>query len=322
MHLNRVCNLNHFDDPGLQATLRDIYDNDSVFTSQIHRKSWEVASAVMALRQGGALHEGARILGVGAGKEVTIFHLTRHVGDGGEVHATDLYVDAGIWAEHAPGQMLLDPMQCSPSGFGWVPERLIVQHMDARWLRYPDNHFDGVFTSSSIEHFGTREDVALAAAEIGRVLKPGGIASISTEWMISGGVYMGFDGVMLFDADAIQRYIVEPSDLKMMDTLEHEVDAESLATEVELEKAIANLTYPHVVLRHKGYQFTSVHLALRKPGGDDEEVLIRRDDGEVVERLTITHPAVTAPIPADDIEADMLVATRKGRKKKEAAPTA
>lgn len=304
MNLNRVCNLRHFADPDLRQTLLDIYGSDTVFTSQIHRKSWEVASAVMALRQGGALREGARILGVGAGKEVTIFHLTRYAG---EVHATDLYVDAGIWSEHAPGQMLLDPLACAPFP-DWQPQRLIVQHMDARRLRYPDNHFDGVFTSSSIEHFGTREDVAQAAAELGRVLKPGGVATISTEWMISGGASMGFDGVLLFDEDAIRRYIVEPSGLAMVDDLEFEVDDESLATEVTLEAAIARLTYPHVVLRHKGYQFTSVHLALRKPG--------RSAEWEYSRGGGVTRPAVTAPIPADDMETP--VATRKRATKKKA----
>ena len=42
-------------------------------------------------------------------------------------------------------------------------------------LRYPDDTFDGIFSSGSIEHFGDLQDVANAAYEMGRVLKPGGV---------------------------------------------------------------------------------------------------------------------------------------------------
>lgn len=305
MHLNRVCNLKDFKNAAFRTGLDDIFGESCAYDGKVHRKSAEIANAVMALRQGGATRPGARVLGIGAGKEPTIFHLTRFA----EVHATDLYLDAGVWSENAPAQMLIDPMAVEldifgkkvfPADLGCLPERLIVQHMDARNLRYPDNHFDGVFTSSSIEHFGSREDVAAATREIGRVLKPGGIASISTEWMISGSAYMGFDGVLLFDEDAIRRYIVEPSGLEMVDTLEYEVDDETMATEVTLEDAIQHTTYPHIVLSHEGYKFTSVHLALRKPGedagGDDNTVSIWHDD-RVVERLVIP-PEVPDEKPA------------------------
>lgn len=263
MNHNRVCNLSDFQDQALRATLDDVFNSPDVYDNQIQRKSAEIASAVMALREGGALRPDARILGMGAGVEWTIFYLTRHVA---EVHATDVYAEAGIWAGHAPARMLTSPSLEAPIGYDWNPQRLIVQHMDARELRYPDAHFDAVFTSSSIEHFGTREDVAAAAREMGRVLKPGGIAAISTEWMISGSPYMGFGGVLLFDEDAIQRYIVEPSGLEMVDALQTDVDEDTLGTEVTLASAIEHMTYPHIVLRHEGYLFTSVHLALRKPG--------------------------------------------------------
>ena len=56
--------------------------------------------------------------------------------------------------------------------------------MDGRRLTFPDASFDAVFTVSSIEHFGAPGDVARAAAEIGRVLRPGGHALIITECLV------------------------------------------------------------------------------------------------------------------------------------------
>ena len=311
MNHNRVCNLSDFEDSALRDVLDDMFNSPDVYGNQIQRKSAEIASAIMALREGGVLRPDARILGVGAGVERTIFYLTRHVA---EVHATDMYAEAGIWAGHAPARMLTSPILEAPIGYDWNPQRLIVQHMDARELRYPDAHFDAVFTSSSIEHFGTREDVAAAAREMGRVLKPGGIAAISTEWMISGSPYMGFGGVLLFDEDAIQRYIVEPSGLEMIDALQMDVDEDTLGTEVTLASAIEHMTYPHIVLRHEGYLFTSVHLALRKPGGDGDAVEIRHDD-QVVERIPVTpHKDVPDEKPAS-ITSDTLPARKRTPKK-------
>ena len=52
-------------------------------------------------------------------------------------------------------------------------------------LELADASFDVVFSLSSIEHFGSRRDVARAAAEIGRVLRPGGHAFVVTECFVA-----------------------------------------------------------------------------------------------------------------------------------------
>ncbi len=61
-----------------------------------------------------------------------------------------------------------------------------MQHIDGRWLRFPDETFDGIYSSGSIEHFGGLDFVANAAFEMGRVLKPGGVLTLSTEFKIAG----------------------------------------------------------------------------------------------------------------------------------------
>src|SRR5687767_6741595 len=111
----------------------------------------------------GALTRTSRVVGIGAGKEDTLFYLTKFVD---QVVATDLYVSSESWGDFAPSEMLGDPAQFSPYP-DFEPARLVVENMDARHLRYPDGSFDGVFSLGSIEHFGSFEDIAQAAAEMG-----------------------------------------------------------------------------------------------------------------------------------------------------------
>src|SRR3546814_19579580 len=82
----------------------------------------------------------------------------------------------------------------------WNPRRLVVQHMDALDLRYEDDSFDAIFSSSSIEHFGTHADVARSIRQAHRVLKPGGVLSLSTELRIAGPV-PGPPAILQFDCD-------------------------------------------------------------------------------------------------------------------------
>ena len=59
--------------------------------------------------------------------------------------------------------------------------------MDATTLDFPSETFDIAFSFSSIEHFGGRnhEGALKSMKEIERVLKPGGIAVIATEYMLN-----------------------------------------------------------------------------------------------------------------------------------------
>ncbi|MDQ4132797.1 MAG: FkbM family methyltransferase [Actinomycetota bacterium] len=284
--LNKPCELEDFSHPELVPVIRDVCGYKlshlpAEFPHQAeHRKDWEVAMAVRAFRQLGVLHRDATLLGVAAGVEDTTFYLTRHVR---QVFATDRYLDSGEWSTVAPLSMLADPQAVAP--FDFDPNRLIVQHMDGRRLRYPDETFDGVFSSSSVEHFGDLQDVANAAYEMGRVLKPGGVLSLSTEIRLSGppgGI--GWPGMTLvFSPENLQRFIIDASGLEPVDELQTTVSDSTLATQRDITLAIqdhhakvaaagdealdeyALWEFPHLVLVHEGYVFTSVHLALRKP---------------------------------------------------------
>jgi SAM-dependent methyltransferase len=218
-------------------------------------------------------------LGVSAGTEVTSFYLTSFVG---EVVATDVY-STPIWNTYSPARMLVEPERFAPYPF--ARDRLSVRDMDGRALDLPSASFDGVFCSSSIEHFGSFAQIANAAYEMGRVLKPGGLLAISTEYLLSGPESSdGWQDVRLFRHADLERYIVQASGLEPTGPLSTSVSKPTLATEWELSlyaddqsrhlerqgdyPRIAETVwshYPCLVVRHKGHVFTSVHLALRKP---------------------------------------------------------
>lgn len=225
------------------------------------RKEWEIGIALDTLRENGAVHDEAFILGVGAGNEPTIYHLTNETK---MVFATDIYLDSGAWNANAPIEMLEYP-QYFAGDIKFDCNRLVVQHMDGRFLNYPDNFFDGIFSSGSIEHFGGWDDIAQSAREMGRVLKQGGILSLSTEFKISG-EGDGWDGVKLLSAEDLDRYIIKPSGLTLIDEPNYTVNEQTLAHEMTLLEAIAikDKTQIETVLNYNGFQFTSVHLALRK----------------------------------------------------------
>lgn len=255
MHYNRVLNISDYEPLGCR-----------------NRKDWETAMARKTLHDFGAVHPNALILGVGAGRERLIYELSTQVRF---VFATDIYLAPGRWHEWHDAQMLIDPSQHAHAFAEDIPHdarHIIPLHMDGRALRFPDNTFDGIFSSGSIEHFGEQdkfpqwEAVEEAARELGRVVKPGGIVSLSTEFKTAGSGW-GFDIVRCLNRDDLMRYIVEPSGLELVDDLRTGVSPETLATAFPLHGFHEGRT-PEIdaVVTHDGYTFTSVHLALRKAG--------------------------------------------------------
>jgi SAM-dependent methyltransferase len=281
---NKLCCVEDFAHPDLTATIRAVFPHDvdrfgpGFPIGREYRKHWEVAMAARALGDLGVLHDRAEVLGVGAGHEPTIFWLTTKVA---RVFSTDLYLDPGVWSEFASGSMLTEPGRHWPSP--WNPRRLVAQHMNGLDLQYEDDSFDAIFSSSSIEHFGTLADVRRAAAEMCRVLKPGGVLSLSTEYRLEGP--SSIPGVLLFDADGLREHIigtlpwspVSPLDLKLSPaTRQDERDLTDYVIEwrehfaqhggLAVWHALEFRTYPQILLRHGESLFTSVHLALRKHG--------------------------------------------------------
>jgi SAM-dependent methyltransferase len=269
----KVLGIEDFADPELRELIRDAFapELDRIgpdFPDGVeHRKHWEVAMAIRALRAAGAVHPEAEVLGVAAGFEFTIYWLTREVR---RVFATDLYLDSGVWHEIANESMLVDPGRFYSGE--WDPRRLVVQHMDALELRYPDESFDAVFSSSSIEHFGSHENVRRALAEMHRVLKPGGLLSISTEFRLDG-PSPGAPDCLMFDAGELEATMLDGFGWEPLDEFDPRISANTLAVALTPDQVFARtasgspvewLEVPHLVLRHEDWLWTSCHLALKK----------------------------------------------------------
>ena len=110
---------------------------------------------------------GARVLDVGSPKLLSLFLAAKGAA---EVHATDL-VDYFFerYAAYTKTAMR--------EGRGQYQMRSV----DARSLTYADGFFDRAFSISAIEHIPGDGD-SLAMKELGRVLKPGGIACLTVPW--------------------------------------------------------------------------------------------------------------------------------------------
>jgi len=290
----KLCELADFRDPDLRALIRDMATEDigpEYPDGTEHRKPWEVAMTARALRDFGALREDAEILGVGAGREATVFWLTRHVR---RVFATDLYLMEDSWSETDSGaQMLVAPDRGVQ--MDWNPRRLIVQHMDGRKLSYEDESFDGIFSSGSIEHFGTLDEIRESVEEMHRVLRPGGVAAIATEYRLAGPP-PGMPGTVLFDERELRQVVLDGLDWELASPLDLSSSDQTLTTVIDWDSLFETdmpkpsmldkvkdlfgmevnlpppqikqgpLIYPHVVLQKDEHMWTSVHVALIKPG--------------------------------------------------------
>jgi SAM-dependent methyltransferase len=186
------------------------------------------------------------------------------------VFATDLYLTPGDWGHTATTGMLTDPQRFWAGGFD--RRRLVVQHMDALDLQHPDGAFDGVFSSSSIEHFGDLDDVSRAMDEIHRVLRPGGVVSLSTEFRLDGPP-PGLPGILMFDREQIVEQIIGDRAWTLVGgPLDLEPSPATLDVRVPFASAVADIeshsphwsVFPHLVLEEGPLCWTSVHLVLRK----------------------------------------------------------
>ena len=272
----KLCEFSDFADPELGDLIRDVYASDRDHfgepdfpVGREYRKYWEVAMTLRAFRALGALREDAKVLGVGAGHEATIYWLTRHVE---KVVATDLYEQEDIWSESDSGsEMLTDPGRYWDGA--WNPERLEVRHMSGLDLDFEDESFDAIFSSSSIEHFGDFADVRRSVEEMFRVVRPGGVVALATEFRLEG-PGLGLPGLLRFDEPELRSLLLDGLWWDPATPFDMSISDETVSRPVLMSDAIADIEsgkqgwsqYPHIVLRDGPYLWTSVHVALIKSG--------------------------------------------------------
>lgn len=290
----KLCDIRDFEDAGLRERIHDIVPRVEP-PADLHRKYWEYATLTLFLEDVGLLDDTAQVLSVGAGHEEVLYWLANRVG---RVVATDIYGEGGFAEGEADAAMLTNPEAFAP--YPYREDRLDVRGMDARALEFPDESFDAVFSLSSIEHFGSANDIARAAREIGRVLRPGGYGFVVTECFVEKHVLnskllqTGIRAVTLgrrcpkatprrraidvFTPRELESVVVRPTGLELLQPLDSTITRSTRENPIlmfgngRFEGTLA--PWPHILLqpqgsaffmRAQGGAFTSVALALHKP---------------------------------------------------------
>jgi SAM-dependent methyltransferase len=232
----------------------------------IHRKDWEWAIGIMAMKRFDKLNKSSTAIGVGSGTEPIPFYLANKIS---RVYATDLYEDDESWKQAAPSEFLKDPKKYSP--FQYREDALTVLRMSGAKLDFPDESFDIAFSFSSIEHFGgeNHSGALKAMKEIERVLKPGGIAVISTEYILNDKEHPEFFNKRTIHSDLIDRLdklkLVEPLDLRITtNTLDTVIDYNSEAKIWDTLDWEYKRTHSHIVIKYYNILLTSVMVVLQK----------------------------------------------------------
>jgi SAM-dependent methyltransferase len=235
----------------------------------MHRKIWEWAIGMLALKKLGKLNKDSLALGIGCGSELPSFYLTNMVR---YVFCTDLYPVGreGTWYE-ASRDMLTHPEVFSPINFN--RRRLGVQVMDGQCIAFEDDTFDIVFSYSSIEHFGGKDAASRTMQEIQRVLKPGGVASITTEVTVSSnydqlGRLRAKDSASnqksilseIFTPAEVDMHLISSHDMTIFNKIDYNVrDKRGI---IKFPEEVTKM--PHIFLEYSGIIWGSLHLTMIK----------------------------------------------------------
>lgn len=249
--LCELANPAKWDNPEWMELLRSLGLSDDRFS--MHRKPYELTQFIYGCQRLGALTEQADVVSIGAGHEIVLYWLANRVN---RVVATDLY--EGYWTERRGREgdpSVLDrPDDFAP--FPYRQDRLTFMKMDGRQLDFPDNSFDIAYSLSSIEHFGGMEGASQTIREMARVLKPGGILALATEYALAGP-----RGEDVFQPEEIHA-LVQQSGLELVEPIDEQVWKRYTTAPVD----VVHDPYrtPHMVVHVFDTVFTSVMLFLRK----------------------------------------------------------
>jgi len=249
--LNKLCRLAD----GRNATwARGFADLSFPSTPDIfHRKIWEFNQVLYGLRALRRLAPDAVALGIGCGHEELMYFLATRLR---MVYATDLY-RGGYLGDEGVTDVLDHPDKYAP--FRYPEDRLRVMRMDARDLAFGDGTFDIVFCLSALEHFGRAADKRRALREMNRVLKPGGVAALTTELILN---RLGWRRDF-FRIGGLTDLIAEAG-FVLSGPLDLAVEKEFAFPPVAFPHEVFRT--PHVVVRLFHTIFTSLSLFLLKPG--------------------------------------------------------
>lgn len=250
--LCELANPAKWDNPEWMAILRELAVAPDHKLS-MHRKSYEFTQLVYGLSRLGRLRDDASVLSVGAGHESVLYYLANRVGS---VVATDLYEGEWRSVQAAEGD---ERVVHSPEAFAPFPYRsdhLVFLKMNALQLAFRPATFDVAYSLSSIEHFGGLAGATAALDEMARVLKPGGILVLATEYLISGPPHED-----VFEAHEVSELVGRPG-LRLVQPIDESVYRRYEFVPINLYGNPHQT--PHMVVRWNDTVFTTVMAFLEK----------------------------------------------------------
>jgi SAM-dependent methyltransferase len=203
--LCKLANLPDFSNPQWVAAAQKLGIASEHANPDPVKKYWEYVHLIYGLEELCCLDPTAKVLSVGCGYEIPMLYLTGLVA---HVDGIDLF--EGSDDIQAPLEAIEHDFR-----FPVDTERLTLQRMDARSLEFDDESFDLVFSLSSIEHFGGNPEAAKAMQEMGRVLRPGGIAAVATELVLNKLPHPFF-----FSLDELDLFVIRPSGLSLVEPID------------------------------------------------------------------------------------------------------
>ena len=240
-----------WDNPEWLDILRSLGLSDDKLA--MHRKPYEFTQLLYGCQRLGVLGPDATIISIGAGHELVLYWLANHVR---RVVATDMYEE--FWhdalAREGDPTVLDDPDRYAP--FPYRRECLEFMRMDGRSLEFADETFDVSYSLSSIEHFGGFDGASRAVREMARVLKPGGVLALATEYVIDGPPHLE-----TFQPHEVHA-LIAASGLLLVEPIDERVYCRYDAQPVQLYTA--PYQSPHMTVQWGDTVFTSVMIFLRK----------------------------------------------------------
>jgi SAM-dependent methyltransferase len=258
--LSSLTNVAAYRDPEWFALFEDLatYSHDvHIFAAKadpdIYRKGWEWVQTIYGLQKLGMIRPDHRAIGVGAGRECVIFWLGDRLR---QVVATDLY-GSGDWAtaggREADAAVVKNPQNFCPRPIR--PESVEFKVMDGTNLdAYPDATFDFSWSLSSIEHFGSHERAAEAVREMARVVRPGGVVVVATEYLLLEEQHHP----EFFNKSEMEQYVIQASPLlELIEPVDWSPPPQEYLIDAVVYPSGVDRCRRHVVLNDGTIQWTS-----------------------------------------------------------------
>jgi len=254
--LNKICQAADLYHPEWRDVLTELKMN--LDESSFHRKAWEHVQIIYSLKRNKLITPDSICLAVGAGRENLLYYLTYKVK---KVWGVDLY-EGEYFGGEDEADIPSTAQKYAP--FPYPEDKLKLRRMDALDLEFKDGFFDFVFSSSSIEHFGSEKEILRSLKEMYRVLKPGGAAFLTTE------LRLNKLGSSIKDIKVLPFHKLISLFIKAGFTIKQDFD---LRVEEEYLKDWVKLPddvfkRPHVILRYFNTVLTSIHTVLHKQGSE------------------------------------------------------